>query len=382
MLFGYGAKNCWCFKDWLDIDLRLNGNVPKDISLGYNFATILGFEGANASGKTNALKVFAFIADFATNSFLYPVEDEILFDSFFSNEDNSDFYVEFSSNNIEYRYECILNKNSVVKEVLIKIEDSGELIIFERNNNNVTKNTLYEDSINIIYRENASFISTLHQYDVKTIGEFYDFFSKITINVTYTGLHQRISRDISIVSNLYFNNPQALQFTTDLIRKFDTGIYKIDIVYREDEKNRRIYYPIFYHDIDEPNKILTIDQESSGTRALYIDLFHYYINLQRGGVLILDEFDINLHPDILPYLLKLFTDKNTNPRSAQMLFTTHNSEILDVLGKYRTYLVSKENGESIAYRLDEIKTKILRNDRSISVPYKRHFIGGYPKIEA
>lgn len=382
MLFGYGAKNCWCFKDWLDIDLRLNGNVPKDISLGYNFATILGFEGANASGKTNALKVFAFIADFATNSFLYPVEDEILFDSFFSNEDNSDFYVEFSSNNIEYRYECILNKNSVVKEVLIKIEDSGELIIFERNNNNVTKNTLYEDSINIIYRENASFISTLHQYDVKTIGEFYDFFSKITINVTYTGLHQRISRDISIVSNLYFNNPQALQFTTDLIRKFDTGIYKIDIVYREDEKNRRIYYPIFYHDIDEPNKILTIDQESSGTRALYIDLFHYYINLQRGGVLILDEFDINLHPDILPYLLKLFIDKNTNPRSAQMLFTTHNSEILDVLGKYRTYLVSKENGESIAYRLDEIKTSVLRNDRSISVPYKRHFIGGYPKIEA
>lgn len=382
MLFGYGARNCWCFKDWLDIDLRLNGNVPKDISLGYNFATILGFEGANASGKTNALKVFAFIADFATNSFLYPVEDEILFDSFFSNEDISEFYVEFSSNNIEYRYECILNKNSVVKEVLIKIEDSGELIIFERNNNNVTKNTLYEDSINIIYRENASFISTLHQYDVKTIGEFYDFFSKITINVTYTGLHQRISRDISIVSNLYFNNPQALQFTTDLIRKFDTGIYKIDIVYREDEKNRRIYYPIFYHDIDEPNKILTIDQESSGTRALYIDLFHYYINLQRGGVLILDEFDINLHPDILPYLLKLFTDKNTNPRSAQMLFTTHNSEILDVLGKYRTYLVSKENGESIAYRLDEIKTTILRNDRSISVPYKRHFIGGYPKIEA
>ena len=382
MLFGYGARNCWCFKDWLDIDLRMSGYVPKDISLRHDFATILGFKGANASGKTNALKVFAFIADFATNSFLYPVEDEILFDSFFSNEDNSDFYVEFSSNNIEYRYECTLNKNSVVKEVLIKIEDSSELIIFERNNNNVTKNTLYKNSINIIYRENASFISTLHQYDVKTIGEFYDFFSKITINVTYTGLHQRISRDISIVSNLYFNNPQALQFTTDLIRKFDTGIYKIDIVYREDEKNRRIYYPIFYHDIATPDKTLTIDQESSGTRALYIDLFHYYINLQRGGVLILDEFDINLHPDILPYLLKLFTDKNTNPHSAQMLFTTHNSEILDVLGKYRTYIVSKENGESIAYRLDEIKPTILRNDRSISVPYKRHFIGGYPKIEA
>lgn len=69
MLLGYGAKNCWCFKDWIDINLRLNGYVPKDVSDNKNYSLILGFEGANASGKTNALKVFAFIADFIKNSF-------------------------------------------------------------------------------------------------------------------------------------------------------------------------------------------------------------------------------------------------------------------------------------------------------------------------
>ena len=60
MLLGYGAKNCWCFKDWIDINLRLNGYVPKDVSDNKNYSLILGFEGANASGKTSALKVFAF----------------------------------------------------------------------------------------------------------------------------------------------------------------------------------------------------------------------------------------------------------------------------------------------------------------------------------
>lgn len=69
MLLGYGAKNVWCFKDWLDIDLRLNGYVPENVSSGKNYSLLLGYEGANASGKTNALKVFAFIADFAKNSF-------------------------------------------------------------------------------------------------------------------------------------------------------------------------------------------------------------------------------------------------------------------------------------------------------------------------
>ena len=42
----------------------------------------------------------------------------------------------------------------------------------------------------------------------------------------------------------------------------------------------------------------------------------------------------------------------------------------------------KENGEGFCYRLDEPETNILRNDRSVSAPYKRHLLGGYPKIEA
>ena len=62
MLLGYGAKNCWCFKDWMEIDLTLNDNVPKDISMNLPAATAMCFKGANASGKTNALKVFAFLS--------------------------------------------------------------------------------------------------------------------------------------------------------------------------------------------------------------------------------------------------------------------------------------------------------------------------------
>ncbi|MGP1454619.1 MAG: AAA family ATPase [Treponema sp.] len=83
--------------------------MPKDISLEKEFSLVLGYEGANASGKTNALKVFAFIADFAKNSFLYSTESSILFDSFFDNKEPSEFYVEFmDTDGLEYRYEAVL----------------------------------------------------------------------------------------------------------------------------------------------------------------------------------------------------------------------------------------------------------------------------------
>jgi hypothetical protein len=62
-------------------------------------------------------------------------------------------------------------------------------------------------------------------------------------------------------------------------------------------------------------------------------------------------------------------------RSRQLLFTTHNTEIMDILGRYRTYLVQKVDNESFAYRLDEVPGDILRNDRPISPAYNDGKIG-------
>ena len=102
--------------------------------------------------------------------------------------------------------------------------------------------------------------------------------------------------------------------------------------------------------------------------------------LEQGGVLLLDEFDINLHPNLLPMLINLFDDPEKNLNNAQMIFSTHDTAIMDRLGKYRTYLVNKENNESFGYRLDEIPGDILRNDRPVSSPYRNGKVGGVPKV--
>lgn len=384
MLLGYGGKNCWCFKDWMQVDLSLGDGVPVDVSMNLPAATALCFKGANASGKTNALKVYGFVTDFATNSFSYKPEADIFFDSYFHNDDPGEFYVVFVLEEVLYRYELIVSSKRVMKEVLYRKKNkkgARESKIFVRENNEVTKNSLYKGHLGIVFRDNASFISTLHQYNLPEIADIYNFFFFTLSNVGYFGLRDGTSENLSVPIQEYADNPNMLTFVEKKIRQFDTGIERLVIESRKDGQDNDIFFPVFMHIAESDKNIpLLYGMESSGTKALYNKLPLYYSTLQTGGVLVLDEFDINLHPEILPYLLDLFIKKESNPKNAQIIFTTHSTEIMDILGRYRTYLVKKEKGESFCYRLDEISSEILRNDRPVSVPYRKHLIGGYPEI--
>jgi AAA15 family ATPase/GTPase len=117
-----------------------------------------------------------------------------------------------------------------------------------------------------------------------------------------------------------------------------------------------------------------------GTKSLYNLLALYKLALDHGGLLLIDEFDINLHPDILPHLVKLFESQETNPKNAQLIFATQNSDILDYMTKHRTYLFNKVENESFCYRLDELDHNLVRSDRPISPLYRAGRIGGVPRI--
>ena len=384
MLLGYGAKNCWCFKDWMQVNLELDGSVPSDISLNLPAATAMCFKGANASGKTNGLKVLAFIKHFAEFSFQTKPDERIFVDSFFFNDEPSEFYIEFTWNNVFYRYELEITTKAVVSERLFRKkaeEGSRETEIFVREGNTVKKNTLYKGHTDILFRNNASFICTLNQYGLPEIKDIFDFFYHTVANVVYTGLSDLKAKDPFGATLFYQTHPEHLAFTAAKIRQFDTGISNIEIKTQKNEYNQELPYPVFYHNTENgKKKPLLYDSESSGTKMLFGTLMNYYSVLATGGVLILDEFDLNLHPDILPHLLDMFLVKEKNPKNAQLIFTSHNTDIMDILGRYRTHIFEKEQNESFCYRLDEPKSPNLRNDRPVSIPYKKHLVGGFPKI--
>lgn len=379
MLLEYGAKNYFCFKEWVSISFKLNNNCPHEVSQGEDYATILGVKGANGSGKTNALKALSFISEFCSESWGTKPDDSIAIDTYFNNPEPAEFYAEFRLGALTYRYELKLTKHQVIREALYRT-DRRETLIIERIGNKLKKCIDEFSELNIIkLRDNASFISTANQYDIKKTAEIYRFFSLMMANVYFLGMHDH-SPDLSRISEFYFKHGDYFDFVKELIITFDPGIKDIVLHELPQDDGSTKYTPIFSYDINQENKILTFYTQSSGTKSLYLQLGRYKYAIDSGAIMILDEFDINLHPLILPRLLNFFTDPTKNKNSAQLIFTTHNTEVLEYLGRYRTYLVNKENNESYAYRLDEIPGDILRNDRPISPLYISGKIGGVPKL--
>lgn len=287
MLLGYGAKNCWCFKDWMQVNLELDASVPSDFSLNLPAATAMCFKGANASGKTNGLKVLAFIKHFAESSFQTKPDERIFVDSFFFNDEPSEFYIEFTWNNVFYRYELEITTKAVVSERLFRKkaeEGSRETEIFVREGNTVKKNTLYKGHTDILFRNNASFICTLNQYGLPEIKDIFDFFYHTVANVVYTGLSDLKAKDPFGATLFYQTHPEHLAFTVAKIRQFDTGIDDIKIETRKNEYNQVISFPVFYHTLEnKETKRLLYNDESSGTKTLFGTLMNYYSVLSTGG---------------------------------------------------------------------------------------------------
>lgn len=395
MIYSYGFKNYFGFKEGANVSFHLNGRVPKDVSHGRDVATILGVKGANGAGKTNLLKALSFLSSFCSYSFYSKDGSSIDADPYFHSEAPSEFYIEFLYGDYIYTYELAVTVSKVVYERLYRKSKNGDgelkktrkVPVFIRNGNDISDCLSEIAQVKVIsLKDNASLISSAFHYKfdepLKILNEVYMFFASFITNVHYTGLNDFSldTNSIRFVSEFYFKNEKAFNFVKNIIVKSDLGISDIEIVQGIDDSGKKYYFPIFEHKVGKNKYSLTIYDQSSGTKSLYVKLNHYWRALSSGSVLVLDEFDLNCHPFILPKLLELFESTDTNPLGAQFIFTSHITEVLEKLSKYRTYLVNKESNECYCYRLDEIGGDILRHGRAIAPIYNEGKIGGVPKL--
>jgi len=376
MILKFGAKNFYSFKEGFEVDLTLN----EKISEGKGFTNVLAIKGANASGKTNVLKLLSFISSFAKNSFSEVKPNEkILISSYFENDDPIEMFIIFLENGIEYKYELSLTQESVIYERFYKKEKRWSKIIW-REKNKIDAISDFEEIKSIKVRPNVSFLSTALQHDLQSIKPLNNLFELIMTNVYALGRHDG-AINYQSASKFYYENKQIFKFVKEILKKSDTGVDDIDILKQEDKETGEIsYFPLFYFIINKERKTLFFHDQSSGTKSLFTQLGLYKIALDIGKPLVLDEFDINLHPDLLPMLVEFFENDKININNAQLIFTTHHVDIMNKLGKYKVVVVNKEENESFLYRLDEIPGDLLRNDRPISPVYNAGKIGGKPKI--
>ena len=127
---------------------------------------------------------------------------------------------------------------------------------------------------------------------------------------------------------------------------------------------------------------MELADESDGTRKLMSLAPAIESVLSKGGLLLVDEIEKELHPSLVNFIIAKFQSKKTNPNGAQIVFTTHNTELLsmELLRKDQLYFVdkNKEDGSSELYSISDFSTRTTENIR------KGYLLGKYgatPNIE-
>ena len=348
---------------------------------------VIAIVGANGAGKTQILKVFAFLQWFIVESFPRKEPEGVLPNEAHAlcGDMESQFSLNFVIDGIEYRYDLVIADGGVVSESLHKKTSSRFSYIFKREKSD-SGFTFEQKGFPFEKRDltaNASILAMAKSYNLKEAEPFIDYFLGMFTNVVSGGRIQFQHSDVFEAAKLYSSLPDLKLRLVEAIKEFDLGISDINIVKREridDSGNSGdVYLPWGVHIVDDGTKFeLPFIEESSGTQSAFAILRYILPVLQSGGIAVIDELDNDLHPHLIPRLLEWFEFEHTNPHQAQLIFTSHTPEVLNVLQKHQVYLVEKSNQRSEAWRLDEVIG--LRADDNLYAKYMAVALGATPEL--
>lgn len=203
----------------------------------------------------------------------------------------------------------------------------------------------------------------------KTLRNFYD-----QLDLGFDGLS--IGKEKFNPNRISGNTPEHL--VRLLIKDLEGTLrFKIKTLHKKYNKENK---EVGYVEFDMRN------QESAGTNKVFNISGPIFDVLQKGGVLVIDELDSSLHPLMTLAITRLFNSEKENSKNAQLIFTTHDTNLFSY-GKYRRdqiYFVEKDRyGASDLYSLVEYReedgTKI-RKDRSFEKDYIQGRYGAVPYI--
>lgn len=405
MIHSITCKNFYSFGEETSLSFEVNGNAPENngyfkTKSGVRLSKVETVIGPNASGKTNLLKVLPFLKWLIIDSQIKSKpEDPIVVQSFAFGEIKdkpSELSVVFEIDGKVYTHIFILNKQKIISEELkltgfVKEKKSSKKIFSRLWNESTAHYDLDGDNFEVpnfenLLRKNASVISSAYQINPnqKEITKIIKFWQQVETNVIEAGwlgdplLINRLPQWFEAL--VFYSENDNLKIEAEkLISRFDLGLKGIKFSKEKEENRLTIKDVQAEHQFNGQTQYLPVQYESSGTKQLFVLLKSILSALEKGSIAIVDEFDVNLHPEMVMALFDLFIQPETNPKDAQLLLSTHSHLLLSKLDKYQIILVEKnEDGISEAWRLDEVSD--VRSDENYYTKYIAGAYGAVPKI--
>lgn len=367
--------------------------------------------GHNASGKSNIIRAIHFARNIILNSAqMAPKEtfDEkpFLLDKAFS-EKPSEFEFTFIHEGIRYQYGFTLDQEKIHQEWLYSYPKEYKRTLFERQKQkwNMAASNLKGAKSELANktRPNALFLSVAAQWNHEQLTNIFEWFKDhlrvVRSKTNFVPVTQYLLlKDKSETIHKYI---ELFLRSADLgISNFQTEKLKIDIddlKFPSDmsiEARNKILENIerfpptrteFTHFNFETNyqTSIPLEEESDGTKRLFELCGPWLDAVTNGMTVFIDELEASLHPLLTRKLMTFFHDKDINKTNAQLIFTTHDTTLLDpeIIRRDQIWFTEKmRNGATELFSLSDFKG--VRKDEALQKNYLTGRYGAIGIIEA
>lgn len=365
--------------------------------------------GANAAGKSNIIRAMMDMESIVRESASSTQEgDELSVTPFLFDDktelEPSEFEMIFINKGIRYQYGFSATKFNIMEEWLIAYPKGRPQRWFSRVYNTKKKKSDYKfgDSLTgkksvwqSATRANALFLSTAVQLNSEQLKPVFNWFKKKLrpTNVggwgpgyTATLCDKKVTKErvLSFLKaadfNIYDVQVDKEKFDPESLPKEIPDSAKERII--KELKDKEILDIKTIHKTAS-NKLVSLDfdEESDGTQQFFSFAGPWLDTLENGYILVIDELHDNLHPKMVKYLVDLFHNDETNPNNAQLIFTTHETSILnqDVFRRDQIWFCEKDKSQAtVLYPLTDFSP---RKDReNIEAGYLSGRYGALPFV--
>lgn len=369
--------------------------------------------GPNAAGKSNLLHALWFMDRFvATSQSMQEGEDIKWVVPFLLNKEGrntpSEFEVIFVQDNIRYQYGFSANNVRVMREWLIAYPENRPQRWFERGYDE--KNNEYNwyfgskfagshslrDTWQKATRQNALFLSTAIQLNNEQLKPVFNWFQQklavvppekrldLTFTIKYLSSMENKDQVMKFLSSADLGitdiEVKKIPITPDALPSDMTQEMKDKIINDLQGKEGTVVKFLHKSADDSAPMAFDISYESDGTRKLFGMAGPLLTVLKNGSMLFVDELDSSLHPLMVRYIIGLIHDPEVNKNNAQLVFTTHDTSVLDNEIFRRDQVWFMEKDKESASRLYPLSDFSPRKGEALEKGYLKGRYGALPFI--
>lgn len=426
MIISFSVKNFLSIRDKVTFDflatpedLQDNWYFPKKNNL--HISSVIGYLGANASGKTNVLRALYFVIwmmlgkNFGISNKHNEFMNYFIVNSWFSGSAPMDFEIVFGSTEKQriYNYNLKLSKEDKGETYFTILEEILSYKPHDASKNKITLFSRVKDPNSLTPKINTISPSASQQGKIisHTVRDIKDLISNDTTLFSALSQFPRSAKQMPAFLNLRGNIKNSILTLSEESRNlFDTFVNKgqlgkriednptllkelnnsfanIDIGISSIQPRRFKTKPdgeehiivTCTHPLGDKEEILPFFAESDGTHTFLEKYCLVRPVLKKGGIAIIDEIDSYMHPLLVAYFISLFRHPATNKGRGQLIFSSHSSAIFDVLGPSHIYLTEKIDQASSFYKATNIEG--AREDIDLGKSWLMGELGAIPNIK-